>query len=185
MRAAGSPLGRQDRRRSPYRRGPRRCRAARIVSSASLFYAFRLARRELRGGIRGLRVFLGCLALGVTAIAAIGSVAACVTGAIKADARDLLGGDAEARVAYRQADDDEREYLSRSGVVSEVATMRAMARTELGDRRSLIELKAVDAAYPLYGAVVLSPAQAPTDALARRDGSYGAAVDAAILGRLG
>src|SRR5215813_11586542 len=185
MRAAGSPLGRQDRRRSAHRCGPRRCCAARIVSSASPFYAFRLARRELRGGIRGLRVFLGCLALGVTAIAAIGSVAACVTGAIKADARDLLGGDAEARLAYRQAAAAEREYLSRSGTLSEIATMRAMARTENGDRRSLIELKAVDAAYPLYGAVVLLPAQALTNALARRDGSYGAAVDPAILGRLG
>src|SRR5215467_13505887 len=184
MRAAGSPLGRQDRRRS-HRCGPRRCCAARIVSSASPFYAFRLARRELRGGIRGLRVFLGCLALGVTAIAAIGSVAACVTGAIKADARDLLGGDAEARLTYRQAAAAEREYLSRSGTLSEIATMRAMARTEDGDRRSLIELKAVDAAYPLYGAVVLLPAQALTNALARRDGSYGAAVDPAILGRLG
>src|SRR5215467_8314556 len=184
MRAAGSPLGRQDRRRS-HRCGPRRCCAACIVSLGSPFYAFRLAWRELRGGIRGLRVFLGCLALGVTAIAAIGSVAACVTGAIKADARDLLGGDAEARLTYRQAAAAEREYLSRSGTLSEIATMRAMARTEDGDRRSLIELKAVDAAYPLYGAVVLLPAQALTNALARRDGSYGAAVDPAILGRLG
>ena len=155
------------------------------MSLASPFYAFRLARRELRGGIRGLRVFLGCLALGVTAIAAIGSVAACVTGAIKADARDLLGGDAEARLAYRQADDAEREYLSRSGTVSEIATTRAMARTENGNRRSLIELKAIDAAYPLYGTAVVLPAQALTNALARRDGSYGAAVDPVILGRLG
>jgi putative ABC transport system permease protein len=155
------------------------------VTAASPFYAFRIARRELRGGTRGLGVFLGCLVLGVTAIAAIGSVAACVTAAIRGDARDLLGGDAEARLAYRQADAAEHEYLSRSGPVSEVATMRAMARTETGDRRSLIELKAVDAAYPLYGAVTLSPAQPLTDALARRNGSYGAAVDPAILGRLG
>jgi putative ABC transport system permease protein len=155
------------------------------VTAASPFYAFRLARRELRGGTRGLGVFLGCLVLGVTAIAAIGSVAACVTAAIKGDARDLLGGDAEARLAYRRADAAEREYLSRSGTVSEVATMRAMARSEDGDRRSLIELKAVDAAYPLYGAVALSPTQSLHDALAQRGGNYGAAVDPAILGRLG
>jgi putative ABC transport system permease protein len=155
------------------------------VSSASPLYAFRLARRELRGGMSGLGVFIGCLVLGVTAIAAIGSVAASVTAAIKADARDLLGGDAEARLAYRPADDDEREFLAKSGSVSEAATMRAMARTEEGARRSLIELKAVDGAYPLYGAVVLSPAQSLDAALGARDGSYGAAVDSAILGRLG
>ena len=155
------------------------------MTAASPFYAFRLARREMRGGTRGLGVFLGCLVLGVTAIAAIGSVAACVTAAIKGDARDLLGGDAEARLAYRRADAAEREFLSRSGTVSEVATMRAMARTEDGGRRSLIELKAVDAAYPLYGEVLLSPTQSLTDALAQRSANYGAAVDPAILGRLG
>ena len=135
--------------------------------------------------MRGLGVFLGCLALGVAAIAAIGSIAASVSAAIKADARDLLGGDAEARLAYRPANPDERQFLANSGSVSEVAMMRAMARTEDGARRSLIELKAVDAAYPLYGAVELSPAQRLDAALGARDGSYGAAVDPAILGRLG
>jgi len=135
--------------------------------------------------MRGLGVFLGCLALGVAAIAAIGSIAASVSAAIKADARDLLGGDAEARLAYRPANPGERQFLANSGSVSEVAMMRAMARTEDGARRSLIELKAVDAAYPLYGAVELSPAQRLDAALGARDGSYGAAVDPAILGRLG
>jgi putative ABC transport system permease protein len=151
----------------------------------SPYYAFRLARRELRGGIRGLGVFLGCLVLGVTAIAAIGSLAASVTAGIKGDARDLLGGDAEARLAYRPANAAEREFLAQSGTVSEVATMRAMARTVEGDRRSLIELKAVDAVYPLYGSVSLSPAQNLAAALDRRDGRFGAAVDPAILSRLG
>jgi putative ABC transport system permease protein len=148
-------------------------------------YPLQLARRELRGGIRGLRVFLGCLVLGVTAVAAIGSLAASVTAGIKGDARELLGGDAEARLAYRPADAAEREFLARSGTVSEIATMRAMARTTDGNRRSLIELKAVDAVYPLYGAVTLSPRQGLTTALDRQDGSFGAAVDHAILGRLG
>ncbi|HYZ39172.1 MAG TPA: ABC transporter permease, partial [Stellaceae bacterium] len=147
--------------------------------------ALRLACRELRGGIRGLGVFLGCLVLGVTAIAAIGSTTAAVTAAIKTDARDLLGGDVEARLAYRRATPAEREFLAQSGAMSEIATMRAMARSLNGDRRSLIELKAVDAAYPLYGAVGLSPPQNLAAALGLRDGAYGAAVDPAILGRLG
>jgi len=155
------------------------------LSSASPFYAFRLARRELRGGVRGLRVFLACLVLGVTAIAGIGSLAASVAAGIKADARDLLGGDAEARLAYRPADAAQRGFLAQSGSVSEIATMRAMARTQEGDRRSLIELKAVDAAYPLFGAVTLSPAQSLAASLGRRDGRFGAAIDPAILSRLG
>ena len=63
--------------------------------------------------------------------------------------------------------------------------MRAMVRTPDGDRRSLIELKAVDPAYPLYGAVALSPVQDLAAALDRRDGRFGAAVDPTILDRLG
>jgi putative ABC transport system permease protein len=153
--------------------------------SSSPLYALRLARRELRGGIRGLRVFLACLILGVTAIAAIGSLAASVAAGIKLDARKLLGGDAEARLAYRPADPAERKFLAQSGTVSEIATMRAMARTTDGNRRSLIELKAVDTAYPLYGGVTLSPTQSLTTALGRQNGIFGAAVDPAILTRLG
>ena len=134
---------------------------------------------------RGLRVFLACLVLGVAAIAAIGSLAAAVERRHQSRCRDLLGGDAEARLAYRPAGAAERAFLTRSGTLSEIATMRAMARTRDGERRSLIELKAVDAAYPLYGAVALAPAQRLAAALDRRGGRFGAAVDPAILGRLG
>ena len=155
------------------------------MGKVSPFYALRLARRELRGGVRGLRVFLACLVLGVAAIAGIGSLAASVAAGIAGDARELLGGDAEARLAYRAADAAERAFLVRSGQLSTIATLRAMARTEDGTRRSLIELKAVDSAYPLYGAVALSPAQSLAAALARQGGAFGAAVDPAVLGRLG
>ncbi len=154
------------------------------MTAPSPVYPITLARRELRGGVRGLGVFLGCLVLGVTAIAAIGSIAASVTAGIKANARDLLGGDVEARLAYRPAALAERDFLTQGGAVSEIATMRAMARTANGGQRSLIELKAVDAAYPLYGAVVLSPEQSLASALGPQHGRYGAAVDPAILSRL-
>ena len=42
----------------------------------SLKIAIRFAARELRGGLVGFRVFLACLALGVAAIAAVGTVRA-------------------------------------------------------------------------------------------------------------
>jgi putative ABC transport system permease protein len=161
------------------------CGAAHALNTFPAYHALRLAGRELRGGIRGLRVFLACLVLGVTAIAGIGSLAAAVVAGIKVDARDLLGGDAEARLVSRPVNAAERAFLVESGQLSEVATMRAMARTQGGDRRSLIEVKAVDSAYPLYGAVALAPPQSLGDALDRRDGNFGAAVDPAILDRLG
>ena len=97
------------------------------MTAGTLLLAFRIARRELRGGIRGLRVFLACLVLGVTAIAGLGSLADAVVAGIKADSRELLGGDAEARLAYRRADEAEHAYLAQDGAMSEIASMRAMA----------------------------------------------------------
>ena len=85
----------------------------------------RIARRELRGGIRGLRVFLACLVLGVTTIAGIGSLADSVGAGIKADARELLGGDAEARLAYRPAGAAEHAYLARIEAVWDIVPLRA------------------------------------------------------------
>jgi len=155
------------------------------VSGASLRCAIRLARRELRGGAAGLRVLIACLVLGVGAIAGIGSLAASLTAGIAGDARELLGGDFEAQLAYRPVNAAEHAFLARAGALSEIASLRAMARTTDGRRQSLIELKAVDAAYPLYGKVVLAPPQDLGAVLARRDGSFGAVVDPAILGRLG
>ena len=152
---------------------------------ALLAYAIRLARRELRGGVVGLRVFIACLVLGVGAIAGIGSLAASLSAGIAGDARELLGGDVEAQLAYRPANAAEDAFLAQSGTLSEVASMRAMARANDGHRQSLIELKAVDDAYPLYGKMALSPAQTLGSALALRDGILGAVVDPAILGRLG
>jgi putative ABC transport system permease protein len=77
----------------------------------------------------------------------------------------------------------ERAFLTQRGRVSEAATMRAMARTDDG-RTALVELKAVDAAYPLYGTVALAPALALPAALARTDGVFGAVADPALLARL-
>ena len=59
------------------------------------------------------------------------------------------------------------------------------ARKRADDGRSaLVEVKAVDAAYPLYGEVALDPPQPLATLLAQRDGAYGAAADPALLARL-
>jgi putative ABC transport system permease protein len=144
--------------------------------------AVRLARRELRGGLRGFRVFLACLALGVAAIAAVGSVSEALLGGLRDNGRALLGGDLDLRLAHRTASVEQHDWLAARGALSEVVHMRAMARTDA--RRSLIELRAVDALYPLYGAVRLDPPAPLDEALAFRNGAWGTAVDAQLLGRL-
>src|SRR5882724_412439 len=117
----------------------------------------RLALRELRGGLQGFYVFIGCIALGVMAIAGIGSLSASLVDGLARDGRVILGGDLSFALSHREATTQERSFLDALGRVSASATMRAMART--GDGRSaLVELKAVDQAHPLHGAVVLEPA---------------------------
>ena len=54
-----------------------------------------------------------------------------------------------------------------------------MARSLDGARRSLVELQAVDDAYPLYGTVALAPAQPLAAALMPDNGVFGAVAEAA------
>jgi putative ABC transport system permease protein len=143
----------------------------------------RLAWRELRGGLRGFYVFIACIALGVMAIAGVSSVAASLAEGLAREGRTILGGDLSLNLSLREANADERAFLAARGNLSVAATMRAMARTEDG-RTALVEMKAVDAAYPLFGTVALSPDQPLSQALASRDGVFGAVADPALLARL-
>ncbi|MBM86307.1 MAG: glycosyl transferase family 1 [Rhodospirillaceae bacterium] len=146
--------------------------------------ALRLARRELRGSLGGFRVFLACLALGVAAITGVGSVSDAMHAGIKRDARALLGGDVSVRLVHREIFPEARAALDRSGRVSKVATMRTMTRPTVGGRRTLVEMKAVDAAYPLFGSIRLSPSIDISTALSPIDGVHGVVIDPALLGRL-
>src|SRR6266576_5298417 len=145
--------------------------------------AWRLALRELRAGLRGFYVFIACIALGVLAIAAVGSLSASLENGLAREGRTILGGDLSFLLSHREVSAPERACLEQQGRVSVAATMRAMARTDDG-RTALVELKCVDAAYPLFGTVALTPALVLPAALARTSRVFGAAADPALLARL-
>jgi putative ABC transport system permease protein len=147
--------------------------------------AWRLAKRELRGGLKGFGILLTCLCLGVAVIAGVGSLGASINAGLNGDARALLGGDIEFNLAQRPADQAETDFLATQGRLSRATRLRAMAIAESGASRSLIELKAIDNAYPLYGSITLDPPQALAAALNQRDGAWGAVVAPALLDRLG
>ncbi len=150
--------------------------------------ALRLALRELRGGLKGFTVFLLCIALGVAAIAAVGGVRGAVMEGIGEHGRPLLGGDIELRMTSEPMPRAPLDYVTGRYAVSRTATLRSMAAAD-AERRATIELKAVDASYPLYGEAVLSPAMTLSDALAFRGGHWGVTVEQAVLdktrGRVG
>lgn len=146
--------------------------------------ALRIARRELRGGLKGFRVFLICLALGVAAIAAIGTVRSAIEAGLQEQGAVILGGDIEVQLTYRYAEPAERAWFEAQGDVSEIVDFRSMLVTTDGER-ALTQVKAVDELYPLYGAVRLTPDISVADALAGSGGLPGAAIDPVLLDRLG
>jgi len=142
----------------------------------------RLALREQRNGLRGFYVFIACVAIGVAAITGVGALGDALRASFERQGVLLLGGDVTLARPHKPAEDTERAWLAGQGALSETATLRAMARRADGSDQTVVELKGVDAAYPLIGAVTLSDGVS-LDAAVR--GEPGAAVDPMLLERLG
>jgi putative ABC transport system permease protein len=154
-----------------------------VYRSRGSSLALRYALRELRSGLRGFYVFIACIALGVMAIAGVGSVAASLSEGLTREGRTLLGGDAAFSLIQREAKPEEVAFLRTRGEVSVAAALRVMARSSDG-KLALVELKAVDSNYPMLGELTLDPKMPVADLLAERDGAFGAAVDSTLLARL-
>ena len=154
----------------------------------SLAVARRIARRELRGGLHGFRVFLACLILGVAAIAAVGSVREAIQAGLEREGATILGGDAELELTYRFAEPEELAWMrSRATAVSELVDFRSMAVFGDGQaaQRGLTQVKGVDAAYPLLGQVALEPEMTFANALDGENGRPGAVMAPLLVDRLG
>ncbi|CAM3855266.1 ABC transporter permease [Phaeobacter inhibens] len=154
------------------------------MSPSALSLATRFAKRELRGGLSGFRVFLICLALGVAVIAGIGSLRSAIQTGLSEEGAVLLGGDAELGFTYRRATAEEQAWMeARALARSEIIDFRSMAT--VGDERALTQVKAVDDAYPLVGTVILSP-DLPLEAALAGTGDFpGGVMQRVLADRLG
>jgi putative ABC transport system permease protein len=148
----------------------------------SLALSARLARRELRGGLRGFRIFLACVILGVAAIVAVGTVRESIQAGLSRDGAILLGGDAALELTYRFASEEERAWMEGvAEAVSEIVDFRSLALVD--ETRMLTQVKAVDDAYPLKGTVTLDPPMPLSAALETRD-LPGAVMDPVLSAQL-
>ncbi|MFZ2101967.1 MAG: ABC transporter permease [Oricola sp.] len=147
--------------------------------------AARFALRELRGGLSGFYVFLACIALGTAAIGGVNAVSQSVTRGIDEQGQVILGGDLRFELVHRETTPQERDFLDGLGKVAVSASMRSMARLEDQSDQSLVELKAVDGAYPLYGQLETEPALTREDLFGQKDGIHGAVAQDILLQRLG
>lgn len=151
------------------------------------------ARRELRSGVRGFYIFIACLILGVAMISAVASVSQGMSDSLRHDGRYILGGDLAIRTPHAPPAPEVIRFLetdmgARTSIITET---RAMARHEKTDMAGIVEIKAVDAAWPLYGAATFvdgagNPVDTAQTTLFAKDdkGFYGAAVEKDILARL-
>ena len=156
---------------------PRGGRASRLP------LVLRLALREMRSGLRGFGIFLGCIALGVAAIAGVSSLSSALTEGMAREGRTILGGDLAYSLLQREATPTERDLLASHGEISAIATLRGMAHAD-ENGSALVEIKAVGPDYPVIGEIATTP-QAPIgELLAERDGVFGAVADPVLLSRL-
>ncbi|MCP5410694.1 MAG: FtsX-like permease family protein [Alphaproteobacteria bacterium] len=151
----------------------------------ALRLALTFARRELRGGFAGFRIFFLCLGLGSAAICGVESLSEAFLTGLQDQGQVLLGGDVSVRLVHRPASAEERAFLERQGRVSEYISMRAMVYAQGGKGRQLVELKAVDANWPLFGAPRFAPPQKLSDVIAcEDDGVCGVAAEQALFDRM-
>lgn len=142
--------------------------------------AARIAWQELRGGLSSFWVYISCIALGVAAIAAAGSVTQVFTRGLDEQARTLLGGDAMLVASQRRMDVDEFAFAESLGAVTEKISLNMMGAFD-GDRRQ-VDVVAVDDAFPLIGEIGLSSVSGSAeDVLAEQAGLWGIAVSASFL----
>jgi putative ABC transport system permease protein len=147
--------------------------------------SLRLALREMRGGLKGFYIFLACIALGTAAIGTVNSVAGAITDAIAGQGQQLLAGDIRFELNNREADQQERAFIDGLGKVSVSTGLRSMARKPDGSDQSLVEVKAVDGAYPLYGTLDATPDQPLPQLLAKDGDRFGALAAPLLMDRLG
>ena len=162
-------------------------------------FIFRMAWRETRGAWRHFLYFFACIAIGVGALVGVSLFSTHVERAVTKEARGILGGDLEIRLTHTLslAGQAVLQGLSDQGLalthVSELVAMAA--RTTHGppstQSTQIIELKAVESMYPLYGDIRLDPVQSldmllhPDERRCGGHSCFGAVVQESLLIRMG
>ena len=142
-------------------------------------YGARIALTELRGGIKGFRLFLVCLAIGVAAIAAAGSMAQAFRSGLDAEQRRILGGDFVLPLRQRTPSPQQLAFFQARGAISTAIDSNTMGGS--GAERRLIQLRAVDQTHPLEGTVTLAPQAPLQELLLEKDGVWGGVAEQALM----
>jgi len=127
-------------------------------------FALSMARREARSARRRLLLYGGSMALGIAALVALQGVRSTVQEAVAARSRALLGADVrlESRAPFTgeaAALLAQLEALA-AEPAAHVTRFGSMLLAPASGRTRLVDVHAVDPAYPFYGGVETEPAEA-------------------------
>ncbi len=129
-------------------------------------FSFKMAWRETRAAWRHFLYFMACIAIGVGGVVGVSLFGSNVERAVTREARGLLGGDIEIRLSHQPGEQAAAAFLSleERGVVinhaSELVAMVSVTGAESSAasvKTLLVELKAVENGYPLYGTIRYEP----------------------------
>lgn len=137
----------------------------RLPSLKLLPFIVVMAWRETRAAWRHFLYFFVCIALGVGTLVGIGLFASTVEQTVAREARGLMGGDVEIRLTRPISENGRSvlQTLAQRGItilhVSELVGMasRPELRSSSAGSTQLVELKAVEPHYPLYGTLRTQP----------------------------
>jgi len=161
-------------------------------------FMLKMAWRETRAAWRHFLYFLVCIAIGVGALTGVSLFGTQVEQTVTKEARSLLGGDLEIRLSWQVSPagqailDSLQDRDVASTHISELVAMAAKAESSTtGQPTQIIELKAVEPQYPLYGSLRLEPDVGLAELLRRQTGNcpdrlcFGVVVQESLLIRMG
>jgi putative ABC transport system permease protein len=155
-----------------------------MSTDSRAMWMLRFAVADLRSRISALKIFLACLILGVTLVAATASLYRVIEQSLLADTRAILGGDVELDT-NEPLPDAVKRWIERDGTLSLVREVETVVRSENADGFFRAEILLPDAHYPLYGELRLQPDRSLAALTARHDGQWGAVIDPLLAERLG
>jgi len=128
-----------------------------------LRFVLNMVVREARGTRRRLVLYVGAIALGVTALVAINSFRADVARSIREQSRTLLGADLEIRSRGELPDSVTAlidSMVAAGDRVSRIISLGSMVYVDRTGGSRLGQVRAVRGAFPFYGQIETQPANA-------------------------
>src|SRR5207237_86420 len=141
-------------------------------------FVLRMAVREMRAAWQRLLFFFICIAVGVAAIVALRSVIRSVRDVLGGEARSLIAADAliaTTRDWSAQARTTIDRRLSEAGVTARTETIETPTMVRPSDPNRvaarMVELKAIQPGFPLYGSLTLESGQPYSHSLVENHGA--------------